>query len=680
VRPNSPSARPDTGPSSPPKRSREAAILLLPLALHLILRLLALDGWYERVDVEELNFGLLPAHLVQGLAAPLLDYQTMWREGGSLVVAPFSAVFLALLGPSYFALKVAAIAWHGLIVLTWTAIGRLALGRREGLALGLLLACAPPFAARMQLIALVGHPEGNFLSGLALLGLLLVFGETSRRRRQGAAGLLGISVTLGASFTYSAAPAVGLCLLLALRNRDRLVGVGRPLLAGLALGAIPWLCYFVFRVDLEEVWRSSGEGSGLAALLGISPGAEIYSSVPFLDRLSDLLRLHLFWMWGWMADNESFRSPVNYLLGAAIFGTGAVGLLASQAHHFLRRGGLLPRGPAPPLRPILTGFCAIYILSYLGITLVAGLSYGPDTYDGYRYLAPLFPAFLILSVSGLSLALHARLRGVRVTAQLVTLGLCTAFVWGGPSLEGLAGPSPLRALKGYNTHAVTQLYESKMSDTERRALLLAPGLDLADLSFAEGQRQVEQARSIAEGTLCPPAPIWCRIYLEGFAKGWVSSEGTAPDAEEQLQALVSALRALPKEKSASGFRGMGRGVSLNPPGPHWTEQTIPMLEAFLVSDQELNWFHEGIGLHEPLYRDFHYSRLFGGGAVPQHLAYSRGVGMGFARLLIDPSAGPNTFPIPREVLEPIAAPPWGAQGIAAWHEGFESERRRLAGL
>jgi hypothetical protein len=232
----------------------------------------------------------LPAHLVQGLAAPLLDYQTMWREGGSLVVAPFSAVFLALLGPSYFALKVAAIAWHGLIVLTWTAIGRLALGRREGLALGLLLACAPPFAARMQLIALVGHPEGNFLSGLALLGLLLVFGETSRRRRQGAAGLLGISVTLGASFTYSAVPAVGLCLLLALRNRDRLVGVGRPLLAGLALGAIPWLCYFVFRVDLEGVWRSSGEGSALAALLGISPGAEIYSSVPFLDRLSDLLR------------------------------------------------------------------------------------------------------------------------------------------------------------------------------------------------------------------------------------------------------------------------------------------------------------------------------------------------------------------------------------------------------
>jgi len=677
---SSPSDQANAASSPPPTPRREVFVLLIPLALHLTLRLLALDGWYERVDVEELNFGLLPAHLVEGLAAPLLDYQTMWREGGSLTAAPFSALFFAALGPSYFALKVAGIVWHGLILLIWTGIARLALGRREALAFGLVLACAPPFAARMQLVALVGHPEGNLLAGVGLLSLLLLFRASTPRPRQLAAFLLGVAVTLGTSFTYSAAPALGLCLLFALRNSPRLAGSWRHLLVGLGLGALPWLCYFTFRVDLASVWQSSGQDSGLGLLLGTSENSEIYSATSLASRTVDLLRHHVFWMWGWMAPDESFRSPINYALGAVIFGTGLVGVWTLRGHPVLRTAGRFSPGGSIQLRPVLIGFCTLYVMGYLGATLVSGLSYGPDTYDGYRYLAPLFPALLLLSTTGLSLGFHSSRWVAKGTSILITAALCLAFVWGGPGLQGNQGPSPLRALKGYNTHAIVQVYESRLSDEARADALVSAGADRADLSFAEGLRQAGQPGPIAERTTCPPEPVLCPLYIEGLAKGWVSSESVAPDQGARLPPLVDALRKLPPPLAAAGFRGMGRGVSLNPPGPEWTDRIIPALEALLNTTEELEWLHEGIGLDEPLYRDFHYSRLFGGGEVPHHLAYSRGVGMGFARLIVDPTDAPLPLPIPREALEPIAATPWGKRGVAAWTEGYEAELKRLADL
>ena len=127
-------------------------------------------------------------------------------------------------------------------------------------------------------------------------------------------------------------------------------------------------------------------------------------------------------------------------------------------------------------------------------------------------------------------------------------------------------------------------------------------------------------------------------------------------------------------------RGMGRGISLNPPGPWWTQQGIPLLESLFASDQEKQWFHEGIGLDEPLFRDFHYNRLFGGGEVPEHLSYCRGVGMGVARLLLEPATASSPLPIPREILEPLSAPPWLGRGVEAFQEGYEAERAHLSTL
>ena len=677
---SSPSLQANSASRTPAVPRREALVFLIPLGIHLALRLLALDGWYERVDVEELSFGLLPAHLVEGLAAPLLDYQTMWREGGSLIAAPFSALFFAVLGPSYFALKVGGIAWHGLILLVWTGVARLALGRREAFAFGLIMACAPPFAAHMQLVALVGHPEGNFLSGLGLLALLMLFRASTLRHRTATAFLLGLAITLGASFTYSAAPALGLCLLLALRNPTRLEGSWRHLLVGLGLGALPWLCYFTFRVDLASVVQSSGQDGGLGLLLGTTENSEIYSATSLASRSADLVRHHLFWMWGWMSPDESFRSPVNYALGTAIFSTALAGVWSLRGHRVLRRAGRLPPGLTVQLRPVLIGFCTLYVLAYLGVTLISGLSYGPDTYDGYRYLAPLFPALLLLSTAGLSPGFRSPQQVFRGASSLGAAALCLAFVWGGPGLRGSEGRSPLRALKGYNTHALVRVYGSMMSDEARADALRSAGADRGDLSFAEGLRQAGQPGPIAERAKCPPEPVLCQMYLEGLAKGWVSSESVAPDRGAQLPPLVDSLRALPPALSAAGFRGMGRGVSLNPPGPQWTERIIPSLEALLNTPQELEWLHEGIGLEEPLYRDFHYSRLFGGGQVPHHLAYSRGVGMGFARLIVDPETAPLPLPIPREARESIAASPWGERGVTAWSEGYEAELKRLTDL
>jgi len=600
----------------------------------------------------------------------------MWREGGSLIVAPFSAVFFAFLGPTYYALKLSAIAWHGLILLVWTLVARLAFGRREALAFGLLLACAPPFAARMQLIALVGHPEGNFFAGLALLGLVLLFRESAPRRRQLGAGLLGLSVTLGATFTYSAVPAVGLCLLLALRNHSRLKELWRILVGSMALGSLPWIAYFIGRVDLAAARLDSGGTGVLSLFLGASRGEEIYSSIPLATRMSELLSDHLFWMWGWLAPNESYRGAPNYVLGTAVFVLALLGCFRCWERRFLRSGGVVSEGADTPTQSLVAGFSLLYVGAYLSIAVVSGLSYGPDTYDGYRYLAPLFPTLLLLAAAGLGWGLHGTPL-LRAFAALGAVSVCLAFVVGGPSLNGLPGPSPLHQLRGYNTHAVTRIFESEMSGQERQALLESPGRDLADLSVTEGRRMAGEDAPIPELLSCPSPPISCRLYLEGFAKDWVGSELPAPNAADQLGSLVTALRELPEAQAAAGFRGMGRGVSLNPPGSWWVDEAIPLVESLFESEREKLWFHEGIGMDEPLFRDFHYSRLYGGGQVPEHLAYCRGVGMGVARLLVEPSRATSPLPIPVEILEPVTAPPWDSQGVEAFDSGYEAERKRL---
>jgi len=671
---------PTSSPTTSASRSRrrvEILLLLIPLALHLFLRWRALDGWYERVDVEELNFGLLPAHLLQGLAIDLLDYQTMWREGGSLIVAPFAALFFAALSPSYFALKLAAIAWHGLILLVWTLVARVAFGRREALAFGILLACAPPFAARMQLVALVGHSEGNLFSGLALLGLLLMLRKSTINTRRLGAVLLGTSVTLGGTFAYSVLPASGLCLLLALQNRRRCSGLWTWVLVSMGLGSLLWITYFIGRVDLGQVWQEAGGSGVLALFLELSPDTEIYSKVHLTTRITELVQHHLFWMWGWTAADGSFRSSTNILLGTAVFAGSFAGFLGYGGQHFLRRLGTIESSCAAALRPLIVGFAALYILGYLSLALLSGLSYGPDTYDGYRYLAPLFPSFLLLTAAGLGLASRSTRRPAQVSAGVALAGLAIAFVVGGPGLGGAPGPSPLHDLKGYNVHAVTTIYESGMSEEERRALLDEPGHDLWALSVAEGRRATIAAGGdlpLSELLRCPDLPIPCRLYVEGVGKGWVASELSAPDAKESLTGLMQALRGLPADTKAAGFRGMGRGISLNPPSPWWTEEAIPLLETLLETEEERNWLHEGIGLDEPLHRDFHYNRLFGGGKVPQHLSYSRGLGMAFARLLLDPKTARSPMPLPNEVLEPVAAHP---EGVAAFNEGYEAERLRL---
>ena len=680
VSPSAPSKQAVENTPRATDRRWEAAVLILPFVLHFVLRLTALDGWHERIDVEELNFGLLPAHLLSGLAVDLLDYQTMWREGGSLVVAPFTAFFFGLLGPTYFALKVSGIAWHGLILLTWTGVVRLALGRREALLFGLLLACGPPFAAKMQLIALVGHPEGNLGAGLALLGLVLLLRETKLRHRQFGAALLGLSVTLGASFTYSAIPAVGLCLLIALRNRSRLRGAWRPLLTGLMLGSFPWFAYFFTRVDLAAARVKSG-GSGLLSLfLGVSSEHEIYSSIPLSQRLHELLSSHLFWMWGWMAPNESYRGELNYPFGALLFLCALCAVFHPASRAFWRRAGRVEGSTLSAPRAATLGFAVLYVLSYLGIAVASGLSYGPDTYDGYRYLSPLFPALLLLASAGLGAGLRSTRVILRVAALAIATVLCGSFVLGGPSLSGLPGASSLHQLRGYNTHSVTRIFQFEMSQEERASLLAEPGRDLLDLSVAEGRRSIDDEGSLADLLSCPPAPVSCRLYVEGFSKDWVGSELQAPNAREQLSALVAALRGLTSEQESAGFRGMGRGISLNPPGPWWTQQGIPLLESLFASDQEKQWFHEGIGLDEPLFRDFHYNRLFGGGEVPEHLSYCRGVGMGVARLLLEPATASSPLPIPREILEPLSAPPWLERGVEAFEEGYEAERVHLSKL
>ncbi len=208
---------------------------------------------------EPLEFGVLPAHLLEGLMAPLWAYRTQPNEGGSLIWGLWVAPWFAALGPSYRTLRIAGLAWHGLTMLGFCALAKRAAGDRAAWTLGALWVVAPP-----GIVWLSSRGWANHLEATALV-MLALWGATGRGRL--AAVVAGAAVPLAAFFQLSAAAqglaAAVFAAVAVLRGRLPwrwwLLGTGlgaAPLVAGL-LGALSgWIGEQGPAADLELVRRS----------------------------------------------------------------------------------------------------------------------------------------------------------------------------------------------------------------------------------------------------------------------------------------------------------------------------------------------------------------------------------------------------------------------------------------
>lgn len=131
---------------------------------------------------------------------PLLDLQADPYAGGSLVISVLAAPFVALMGPSLAWLKLIALAWSTVGLVTWTLLLDRWWGRRAAHIFAFLFVFAPPLFVTYNLIAMGSHAEVVTLAGVQLLlAYRWLYGT---RRSTGALVAWAAVAGFGTWFTY----------------------------------------------------------------------------------------------------------------------------------------------------------------------------------------------------------------------------------------------------------------------------------------------------------------------------------------------------------------------------------------------------------------------------------------------------------------------------------------------
>ena len=638
----------------PPSAPRWYLVPTFLLGIHLLLRGWLLAGTWDRVDVEELRFGLLPHDLIAGLDAPLSAYQTMWREGGSLLMAPLQAPILWLGGGSYEALRASAIAWHGLLLLAAVAVLRKAAGPWAAAIGGLLVAVGTPYLARSQILAMANHGEAM----LPVLGLVLVAEQHRIEPRRATAAGVGLLAGSCLAFAFSTLPAVALVLgLLAWGGglSKRRLGIGA---AGLLVGTWPWWSWLVYRTEGALEWRRLQSEGLLPVLLGVPANADMLSRSEPLQMAAALFHDHLPAFLGWQ-DGGGPRAAANTLPALVLSSLGLLGAI--------RLGSRVLADLSAP-GSLAGAFLVLFIPLYLVATVLAGFPLSADTFDGYWYLLPLAVPLLLLAGTGLGGGTRGRRLGL-----LSGLSLAVWFVLALQLPRELPRTRPLAQLRGWSVLPLASRLENDTPPSEIARMIQSRPEDRVALVGLLG-RAFAIHRLPRDPPPCAITNAPCPLVVEGYAqalgRAWADQAAIRPEVDGLLWSLRTDTDS---ELRRAALVGLGRAVAFHPPEERWLSEVIPRMEAVLAGEEEISWFHEGIGLEEPLGRDFHYARHWGGGAVPHHLAWAKGVGRGFARLLLERRAAATLHPPPGLAAQLSSTP----GGLAAYQLGFDEERRRI---
>ena len=629
-------------------RRHELGLLAALLTVYAVTRGLILRGWNRRIDTEEMSFGALPAHLGDGLVLPLLDYQTQWREGGSILMAPVLAGVMAVLGDSFLAIKAGGVVWYALVLLAWWLLTRLSFGAPAALVLAALLAFAPPFMTTMQFTVLAAHGEAQLFPALALCCAV------GARRRPGAALVLGAGFLagLGWSFAYSAGP-LGACALAWLAWRGPGPRARRCALITLGLlgGLAPWLAYFALEVDLDH-GPHSGVRTPLEFLLGVGSG--FFREGGLWRGIGDFVSVHLFSMWGWPDADGHYDNPRNGLFGAAIL------LLAAGSAVAVRAA----RPPTDTVGRELALLMLAYSGGYALLAVLTGARLSPSVFDGYRYLLPLQFALLTLAAGTLgALASHLRPRPGRLAwvGVLLLLALPASTL-----LERALTDRPVSPLWDLRGYTLQTLREELADDRALRHTLLTTRPRAAqELSALEGFHGVDPE---IPGAL-PPCPEGadCPVVIEGAGRriAWaLQGDRIEPEELRRWLALV------PDRARPHLLRGLGRGLRFEAEvRPVWAEAEDAFVDALPAAQQAL--VAEGIGIQDVLGNDFHFGRALGAGPQPE--AYARGTGRALARLVLDPEDPPRLTRLPARFRVILDDPAW-RQAVRV---GYRAELARL---
>ncbi len=410
-------------PRGPISRYVPLISIAVACAVFAVVRLFTLRRDFHPHKIEITDFGILAAHLPDGLIAPPSAYMPLVREGGSLAFGLFCASAFAVMGPSLLTLREANVLWHVLVLAVFAALAwRLARGWGVAL-MACLWTLAPPALIKLQQFGWANHLETTLLGGLAVA--LFAASLTTRRWRPSAAYAFGAGMTAGLApfFTY-----VGLSMMASLVLAAVLCRVWRTrrtallfLAAGLFVGLVPLAMARLMWFDPAGIWYSSG-GSAADFLLGASPLPAAGANATLPASGFQLLFVCLPRVWGFpgpagpsAASGWLYLLPVYALIALGIAFRPRPGEGAGVAERSQHRG-----------RTAVMVAAGSMIVVHLGACLALGLNAAmlPD-----RYVLPIAPYLMLLACSAAAVPwrkgpwLHNWPRLLAVGLALVPLGL-----------------------------------------------------------------------------------------------------------------------------------------------------------------------------------------------------------------------------------------------------------------
>jgi hypothetical protein len=522
------------------ERARTALEVMLGLALLVAARGLLVASFADVFGYgEELEKSAVAKALLDGVDVPHRALIFHPYEGGGFLVGHIEALAFALVGESFLALKLVALAWTAAILVASMALARRVGGRGAALGCAALFVLAPLPFQKLSLLALGIHFEALLFLALALRLLIAVAIDGDRRRATWCA--LGAVCGLGVWYSLQCLVLTGYvgCVLVLAHRR---VCFGR-------LGAWCALGFMVGLLPLAYIASYAG-----AAVLDIH-GRSLVEPGGFAERFE---RLGAFLV-GVLTEREPFD------LAAAL--AWMLGPVAAAAWLMSRRQPRALRGSAA----LVAGYLAFFLLAYVASGFAVGRPYH------WFLFARLSPAFLLATV----LVAAATARGIAAGRPMARASwgallalLVASGAWDTAREVDAARPASWREnlriasrTSGYSYEGWMMLAGDDLPGTlEERARVLTRfrepharrlRYELGVGLIAPRSSSVEQAVEVARAAC---GEEWHDVAL-GFGRLWI--QGVGNDVRAQLAALERVEDPMLRERLTESCGRLGSGFQIN---------------------------------------------------------------------------------------------------------------------